>query len=101
MDIAAQQVQGKVKGIAQKGKCKEDDEIAGDGRQGIEYLCDDRTGQHQRHQPDIGEDIPEVAGDVIVNRTADADDLSADALFAVALGDDQHRQQHPQRPYSR
>ena len=44
MDIAAQQVQGKVKGIAQKGKCKEDDEIAGDGRQGIEYLCDDRTG---------------------------------------------------------
>ena len=43
MDIAAQQVQGKVQHIAHEGDQNEGDHAAGDAAQGVEHLRDDRA----------------------------------------------------------
>ena len=87
MDIAAQQVQRHVQGVADHGDQEEQNDIAGDGAEGVEHLGNDRTGQHQRHQTGIGQNIGKISGNVIVQGTADAHELSADTLLAIALGE--------------
>ena len=71
MDVAAQQVQGEVQGIACQRDDEEHDDVAGNGAQGVEHLRNDAARQHQGHQTGVREDVSEIPGDVIVQRTED------------------------------
>ena len=79
MDVAAQQVQGKVQCVARHGDDEEHHDVSGDGAQGIEHLRNDAACQHQSHQTGVRQDVPEISGDVVIQRSEDPSDL-AEAL---------------------
>ena len=47
--VAAQQIKGKVERVARQRNNNENNDVAGNGRQCIKHLGNDRAGQHQRH----------------------------------------------------
>ena len=90
MDVAAQQVQRQVQHIADECDDDEGDHVAGGGAQHIEHLGQHCAGQHQRHQPDVGQDITEETRHAVVHRRHEARYL-AEALFAPARAVYQHK----------
>ena len=79
MDIAAQQVQGKVQRVARHGDDEEHHHVAGDGAQGVEHLGNDAARQHQSHQTGIGQDVPKYPVTWLYREAEDPSDL-AEAL---------------------
>ena len=90
MDVAAQQIQRKIQSIAQRGDDDEGDHVARHRAQLVEHAGDDAAGQHQGHQPGVGHDVAEIAGDAVVHRAEHRRDLSK-ALGVSAGADDQHQ----------
>ena len=99
MDVAAQQIQREVQGVSRHGDDEEHHHVAGDGAQGVEHLSDDAAGQHQGHQPGVGQDVPEIAGHVVVQGAEDPGDLPESLSVDDRPGHYQHnaRIQHQVR----
>ena len=90
MDVAAQQVQRQIQGVADEGDDHEAHHVPGGGTQHIEYLRQHGARQHQRHQTHIGEDIAEKACDAVIYGAHQPRDL-AEALLAPAGAVYQHQ----------
>lgn len=89
VDVAAQQVQREVQGVAHHGDEHEGDHVASDAAQSVEHAGDDAAGEHQGHEPGVGEHVAENAGGAVVDRAHEGPRL-ADALGVPGGAVDQH-----------
>ena len=88
MDVAAQQVQREVQSVARQRDDEKHHHVAGNGAQGVEYLCNHAARQHQGHQTGIGQNVSEVARDVVIERAEYGPHLAKP--LGVPAGANQH-----------
>ena len=93
MDIAAQNIQGKVQNIAKHGDDNKHHHVPRHGAQRIEHACDNGAGEHEGHEPGVGEHIGENAGNAVI-QISEQSAQSADDVAIV--GSDLAGQQHDQ-----